>query len=221
MATAIQEQDLATQNVENGQETQLRPDRAKIIRSMALADIAADLEAEPDALQTFLEEQNATLIDFGGTILVPETEAVAAYEHYSLIRARQKMQERFAINSQTVTEEKPQAKATKNTAPKESKPKKPTLTWKKAFKVNKSSYKKTIENALDALFPNSQPEQTQALEGIVQGTELGKAYVDKILRAGEYTNKEQVRANLLKAAAELLSATDNALEEEQKVEAAV
>lgn len=226
MATAaIQEQqDLAQVSVENGiqDNEQATPTKtATIVRSMALSDIATDLEAEPGALQSFLEEHNATLIDFGGTILVPETEAVAAYEHYSLVRARQKMQQRFATSSAPTTEEKPSTKQ-KNSAPKESKPKKPTLTWKGNFKALKSSYKKTLQNALNALFPNSPDEQTIALTDIVNQTDLGKAIVDKISRDPIYTDKARAREQISKTAAELAAESGNQSSvEEEKAEATV
>lgn len=195
-----------------------RPEAAKIIKSLALTDIAADLETESKAIQEFLEERNATLIDFGGVIVVPESQAVIAYEHYSVIRARQKMQERFALHS-TRVEEKPQSKATKTTAPKESKPKKPTLTFKKQFKVNRSNYKRTVQNFLNAMFPDNEADQEKALSDILQPNEIGSAYLDKIVRAGDYKDKQHAHDLLYKAAAELHSASDNAAPKEDGVEA--
>lgn len=196
-----------------------RPESTKIIKSLALTDIAADLETESEAIQEFLEERNATLIDFAGVIVVPESQAVIAYEHYSVIRARQKMQERFARHY-AATEEKPQAKATKNTAPKESKPKKPTLTFKKQFKVNRSNYKRTVQNFLDAMFPDNEADQQKALSDILQPNEIGGAYLDKIVKAGGYNDKQHARDLLYKAAAELSKSSLGTEEEEGEPEAA-
>lgn len=173
---------------------------AKIVKSLALTDIAADLETEVDALEVFLTEHNTTLIDFRGTLLVSEDEAAIAYEHYSLIRARQKMQERFSTRS-PIQDLAP----SKDTTPKESKPKKPTLTFKKSFKVNRSNYKRTMQNFLEAMFPDSPEQQRQVLSDILQPNELGSAYLDKIVRAGDYKDKQHARNLLYKAAAELSS----------------
>lgn len=204
--------------VENG--TQIAPVKstpaAKIVRSVSVSDLAADLEAQQSSIQEFLRERGATLIDFQGTIVVPESEAVVAYEHYSLIRARQKMQERFAAASTQTGGEKLQASATKNTAPKESKPKKPSLTFKGKFQVNRSNYKRTVQNFLDAMFPDKKEEQVAALDDISQQTEMGKAYLDKILRVGEYKDKEHAKVNLLKAAAQLQGGSNNGSEDGEK-----
>ena len=213
MAAAIQEQEevmLAAEDSElavDGAPQHALPG-AKIIRSMALTDIAADLEAEPSALQAFLEERSCTLIDFSGTILVPENEAVVAYEHYSLVRARQKMEERFAALNTPISVEKPIAR--------EAKPKKNYLTWKGSFKVNRSSYKKTIESAINALFPNEPDEQQKALADIVEQTDMGKAIVDKIARDPAYTDKTRAREQLLKAATELAADQNNSEKEEEE-----
>lgn len=202
MATAIQEKDL----LQNGTVQADEPTpTSKILRSMSLADIAADLEAQPDDLQSFLEEQNATLIDFEGLILVPENEAAVAYEHYSLVRARQKMEERFA---RTLNASRAVVKPSKTTDLKETKSKKNYLTWKGEFKVAKSSYKKTLQNALNALFPNAPVEQNQALNDILQQSDLGKAYIDKIARDPFYTDKARAKENLLKAASEFAAELD-------------
>lgn len=215
MATAIQEQQ--DWKIDNGtQVLEPTPTPKRIMRSLSLADIAADLEAEPSALQTFLEEQNATLIEFGGTIIVPEKEAMSVYEHYSLVRARQKMEERFASLNAPVVIEKPR----QTTAPKEPKPKKNYLTWKGEFKVVKSSYKKTLQNALNALFPNAPDDQMLALADITSDSEMGKAYIDKIVRDPAYTDKARARENLLKASSELAAESNNQSSgEEQKEEA--
>lgn len=219
MATAIQEQDVAQMDVANGiVEPQVsHVEESRIIRSMALADIAADLEADTSALQTFLEEHSATLIRFGETLLVLETDAASAYEHYSVIRARQKMQERFALNG-AATEEKQSAKVTK-TAPKESKPKKPTLTFKGKFQVNRSNYKRTIENFLDAMFPDNPADQKKALSDILQSNEIGGAYLEKIVRAGDYKDKQHAKNLLFKAAAELSKSSVDTHETEKEPEA--
>lgn len=187
--------------------------RTKIIRSMALTDIAADLEAEPSALQAFLEERSCTLIDFGGTILVPENQAIIAYEHYSLIRARQKMDERFALMSAIQPDHQ---ENNFPTASKETKPKKNYLTWKREFKVNKSSYKKTLQNALNALFPDAPNDQDLALSDIISQSDMGKAYLDKILRDPTYTDKVRAREQLLKAATELAAAPQQGSAEEEE-----
>ena len=183
---------------------------SKTIRSMALADIAADLEAPIEDLKAFLEERNTILIDFQGQLLVPENEAVTAYEHYSLIRARQKMQERFSQphNQQLQQlEEQPEEQQEESSpnSPKNSIRRRIYLTWKGSFKVNKTSYKKTLLAALEALFP-SQEEQDEALIDIGQKTDLGKAIVDKISREEAYTNKSQARESLFKAAEQLAQA---------------
>lgn len=170
---------------------------AKLIRSMSLADIAGDLEAPIEDLKAFLEEHNATLIDFQGTILVPENEAIAAYEHYSVIRARQKMHERF---SQPKTKSQPGEPPESNSSNK----KRTYLTWKASFKVNKTSYRKTLEIALNALFPDREEEQTAALYGIKNKTDLGKAIVDKISRDSAYTDKGAAREKLFEAAEQLI-----------------
>lgn len=223
MATAIQENLANNTNVENGTtlETEsLEPIRTKIVKSLAITDIAADLETEIDVIQEFLEEHNAKLIDFGGIIIVSESEAVVAYEHYSLIRARQKMQERFALAN--ITSPKPQTAQEKNTAKAASKPKKPTLTFKGKFQVNRSNYKRTVQNFLDAMFPDLPEEQDVALNQILELTEMGRAYLDKIVRAGDYKDKQHARDLLYKAAAELQSASDNAApKKEEIVETAV
>lgn len=234
MATAIQEQvdkadsvgepDSSMRRIEteNGaieSQSTGEPDRgAKIVRSMSLADIAEDLEADTPSLQAFLEEQNAVLINFNGTILVTETSARVAYEQYSLVRARQKMDERFAALNKSASPELPSAN--KSTARSETKPKKNYLTWKREFKVNKSSYRKTVQNALEALFPDAPDEQLRALTDIVNGGDLGKGIVDKISRNEAYTDKVRAREQLLKAATELVIPTE-ASDEEKDVEAVV
>lgn len=218
-ATIIQDPDLVTSDPYGTPKSEqvIAPTKtATILRSMSLADIAADLEAQPDALQSFLEEQNATLIDFGGTILVPENEAAVAYEHYSLVRARQKMEERLAVLNAPAQKAHP----TTNTVTLETKSKKNYLTWKGEFKIVKSSYKKTLQNALNALFPNAEVEQNQALNDICAQSDLGKAYIDKIARDPIYTDKARARENLLKAAGEL-AAQDQGSGEEEKVREAV
>lgn len=220
---AIQDRVSDANVIENGtQITEVKPTpKGIIVRSVSVADLAADLEAQQSSIQEFLEERGARLIDFQGTIVVPESEAVVAYEHYSLIRARQKMQERFATTSTPTLGEKPQATATKNKSEKDSFPKKPSLTFKGAFKANRSNYKRTVENFQKAMFPDSPSDQQQALTDIVQQTEMGKAYLDKILKVGEYKDKEHARVNLLKAAAQLQEKSDDAKNSsEEKAEAA-
>lgn len=210
MATAIQEEVMLAAEDNGVTTTDMAPPSpnrsAKIIRSMALEDIAADLESSVDSLQAFLESQSAMLIDFGGTILVPENQAIIAYEHYSLIRARQKMEERFALMSAPMGH---QQENNFPTASKESKSKKNYLTWKGTFKVNKSSYKKTLQSALNALFPDAPNDQDLALSDIISQSDMGKAYLDKILRDPAYTDKTRAREQLLKAATELAATTDN------------
>lgn len=213
---AIQEKMSADTVVENGVEEH-KTNAAQIVRSVSVADLAADLEAKPDSIQEFLEKRGAKLIDFGGTIIVPESEAVIVYEHYSLIRARQKMLTRFAAASTQAGGEKPQTKSSASTATKENKPKKPTLTFKGTFKPNRSNYKRTIENFQKAMFPDSPSDQDQALTDIVQQTEMGKAYLDKIVRVGEYKDKEHARVNLLKAAAQLQEKSDEGDRVEENV----
>lgn len=188
---------------------------SKVIRSMALADIAGDLEAPVEDLKAFLQEQNATLIDFQGTILVPENEAIAAYEHYSVIRARQKMQERFS-QEREAKPKKGKVESDSDSDNNNNKRQKRTyLTWKGAFKVNKTSYKKTIQSAVSALFPKSESEQRAALIDISNRSDLGKAIVDKITRDSAYTDKANACENLFKAAEQLIASTETETESEE------
>lgn len=198
---------IATETDLQNQNTTISPaiKASKTIRSMALTDIATDLEAPTEDLKAFLEERNAILIDFQGTILVPENEAASAYEHYSLIRARQKMQERFSQPHNQQPEEQPEEQQ-EESSPKNSTRRRSYLTWKGTFKVYKTSYKKTLQAALTCLFPDSQEEQNNALAGIRNRTDLGRAIVDKITREEAYTNnKASARENLFKVAEQLVA----------------
>lgn len=68
----------------------------------------------------------------------------------------------------------------------------------------KTSYKKTLQTALAALFPDSQSEQNKALVDVTNRTDLGRAIVDKITREKAYTNKASARENLFKAAKQMV-----------------
>lgn len=186
-----------TYTVERELERDLRPDATpKITKSLALTDIAADLDASPEDIHSFLVERDGTLIDFKGMIIVPESTAAIAYEHYSLVRARQKMLERFT-NLDSSIKDTPDIRSSKP------KSKKPTLTFKREFKIHGRNYKRTIENFQNAMFPDAPEQQKQAIFDIVAQNETGGAYLDKILRAGDYPDKRHARDLLYKAAAEL------------------
>lgn len=172
---------------------------SKITKSLALADIAADLDASFEDIHSFLMEHDGSLIDFKGMIIVPESTAAIAYEHYSLVRARQKMQERFTSNNGFDSDKSTRVESQKS----KTKSKKPTLTFKREFKIHGRNYKRTMENFLNAMFPSATTEQKQALHDIVQQSETGIAYLDKILRVGDYPDKQHARDLLYKAAAEL------------------
>ena len=206
----------------------------KITKSLALADIAADLDASPEDIHSFLMEHDGALIDFKGMIIVPESTAAIAYEHYSLVLARQKMQERFAptpqlrnkdqgekINATTKTRGRPSKGTSKKPSLTESGGRKNStrhLVFKREFKANKKNYKRTIENFLQAMFPDAEEEKSLALFSIVEQSEIGRAYLDKILRAVDYPDKQHARNLLYKAAAELSKKNDGESERNPKEE---
>ena len=68
------------------------------------------------------------------------------------------------------------------------------------------------------MFPDSPQDQEQVLTDIVGPSEIGRAYLDKIVRAGDYKDKPRARDLLYKAAAELATQMANASNSEEKVE---
>lgn len=189
----------------------------KITKSLALTDIAADLDASPEDIHSFLMERDGLLLDFKGMIIVPESTAAIAYEHYSLVRARQKMQERFTTGTALYDVKHSSTQASKS----KTKSKKPSLTFKREFKIHGRNYKRTMENFLNAMFPDAPDLQEQALADIIAQNETGGAYFDKILRVGDYPDKRHARDLLYKAAAELSKKNDGSSDPKEETESIV